>query len=311
MWLYLLRRIVTSSLAVIVATMLVFGLSRFLADPRYTLIGQAGYGMSQETWEKLGDELHLNDPVPIQFGYWAADVLRGDFGKDLIDDRPVMPKLQQKIWPTAKLGLVAWVIATVIGIPIGVISAVTRGSMIDYFCRAFALFGQAVPTFFAGILSILCFTVWLDWLPAAGMGEGFSVKNYIMPATVLAWLPAAGYLRFTRSAMLEVLDSEYIKLARAKGVSNRSVIWNHAFRNASLIPLTATALVLAGFITGSVLVEAVFAWPGIGQYAVQAVQTNNINVIVPIVLIFTVLFIFTNLIVDLMYGLLDPRIRYT
>ena len=132
-----------------------------------------------------------------------------------------------------------------------------------------------------------------------------------MPSVVLAWLPAAGYLRFTRSAMLEVLDSEYVKLAKAKGVPYRSIVWKHAFRNASLIPLTATALVLAGFITGSVLVEAVFAWPGIGFYAVQAVATNNINVLVAIVLIFTVLFIIANFIVDIMYSLLDPRIRYS
>ena len=231
--------------------------------------------------------------------------------EDLQDDKPVLPKLAEKIGPSAKLGLVSWVIATIIGIPLGVLSAVTRGSLPDYLVRGLALFGQAVPTFWAGILAIMLFTVWLDWLPAAGMGEGFAVRNYIMPATVLAWLPAAGYLRFTRSAMLEVLDSEYVKLAMAKGVPYRTVVWKHAFRNASLIPLTATALVLAGFITGSVLVEAVFAWPGIGFYAVQAVSTNNINVLVAIVLIFTVLFIIANFIVDIMYGLLDPRIRYS
>ena len=298
-------------LAIVVSAMLVFGLSRGLADPRYTLIGQAGYGMSPETWEQLGKELHLDEPVPIQFGYWVVSMIQGDFGKDLMDDKPVMPKLREKIWPTAKLGLVAWVVATLIGIPLGVISAVHRASTLDYLSRGFALFGQAVPTFWAGILAILVFTVWLDWLPAAGMGEGFAIRNYVMPAVVLAWLPAAGYLRFTRSAMLEVLDSEFVKLARAKGVPWRSIIWKHAFRNASLVPLTATALVLAGFITGSVLVEAVFAWPGIGQYAVQAVQTNNLNVIVAIVLIFTVLFIIANFIVDVMYGLLDPRIRYS
>ncbi len=308
---FIIRRLFTSVIAIAAAAMLVFGLSRGLADPRYTLIGEAGYGMSSETWEKLGKELHLDKPVPVQFFYWTIAMLQGDFGKDLHDDKAVLPKLTEKIGPSAKLGLVSWVIATIIGIPLGVMSAVRRASFVDYLARGIALFGQAVPTFWAGILAILLFTVWLGWLPAAGMGEGFAVRNYVMPAVVLAWLPAAGYLRFTRSAMLEVLDSEYVKLARAKGVPYRTIIWKHAFRNASLIPLTATALVLAGFITGSVLVEAVFAWPGIGQYAVQAVSTNNINVLVAIVLIFTVLFIIANFIVDIMYGLLDPRIRYS
>ncbi len=308
---FILRRLITSVIAIAAAGMLVFGLSRGLADPRYTLIGEAGYGMSQETWERLGRELHLDKPVPVQFFYWVIAIFQGDFGKDLHDDKPVLPKLTEKIVPTAKLGVVSWIIATIIGIPLGVISAINRGSFLDYIARGFALFGQAVPTFWAGILLILLFTVHLDWFPAAGMGEGIAIRNYIMPSIVLAWLPAAGYLRFTRSAMLEVLDSEYVKLAKAKGVPYRNIIWKHAFRNASLIPLTATALVLAGFITGSVLVEAVFAWPGIGQYAVQAVQTNNINVLVAIVLIFTVLFIIANFIVDIMYGLLDPRIRYS
>ncbi len=308
---FIVRRLVTSIIAISAAGMLVFGLSRGLADPRYTLIGEAGYGMSQETWERLGRELHLDKPVPVQFFYWVIAISQGDFGKDLHDDKAVLPKLAEKIVPSAKLGLVSWIIATLIGIPLGVISAISRGSFLDYFARAFALFGQAVPTFWAGILMIILFTVYLDWLPAAGIGEGLAIRNYIMPSVVLAWLPAAGYLRFTRSAMLEVLDSEYVKLAKAKGVPYWSIVWKHAFRNASLIPLTATALVLAGFITGSVLVEAVFAWPGIGFYAVQAVQTNNINVLVAIVLIFTVLFIFANFIVDIMYGLLDPRIRYS
>ena len=307
---YIIRRFLTSLLAIAVATMVVFGLSRFLGDPRYLLLGESGYGISQEAWEEMGRELHLDDPVPVQFAYWAGNVLKGNLGRDLADNRKVLPKLLQKFVPTLKLGLAAWILATIVGIPLGVLSAVKRGTPWDYLGRGFALIGQAVPTFWIAILAILIFTVKLGWLPAGSMGEGFAIRNFIMPTITLAWLPAAGYLRFSRSAMLEVLDSEFVKLARAKGVGSRMVIWKHAFRNAALVPLTATALVLASFITGSVLVEAVFAWPGIGFYAVQSVQTNNINVLVPIVLIFTVLFIMANFIVDILYLFLDPRIRY-
>ena len=307
---YIIRRFLTSLLAIAVATMVVFGLSRFLGDPRYLLLGESGYGISQEAWEEMGRELHLDDPVPVQFAYWAGNVLKGNLGRDLQDNRKVLPKLRQKFVPTLKLGLAAWILATIVGVPLGVLSAVKRGTPWDYLGRGFALMGQAVPTFWIGILAILIFTVKLNWLPAAGMGEGFAIRNFIMPTITLAWLPAAGYLRFTRSAMLEVLDSEFVKLARAKGVGSRTVIWKHAFRNAAIVPLTATALVLASFITGSILVEAVFAWPGIGFYAVQAVQTNNINVLVPIVLIFIVLFIVANFVVDILYLFLDPRIRY-
>lgn len=291
--------------------MVVFGLSRGLGDPRNLMIPDVGYGLDQDQWEKLGKELHLDRAVPIQFFYWAGKMLRGDLGNDLTDNRPIGPKLRKKWGPTIKLALAAWVCATLVGVPLGVLSATKRGSIWDYFARFFALCGQALPVFWVAILAILLFSVQLKWLPPATMGEGLSIKNYVMPTIALAWLPAAGYLRFTRSAVLEVLDSEYIKLARAKGVSSRSVLWKHAFRNALLVPLTATGLVLAGFMTGSVLVETVFAWPGIGWFTVQAVWGNNINILVIIIMMFTVLFVTVNLMVDVLYGLIDPRIRYS
>jgi peptide/nickel transport system permease protein len=308
---FIVRRFFASLLAVVGATMLVFGLSRFLGDPRYIFLGEVGYGMTQERWDALARELHLDRPVPVQFVYWAWDVLRADLGNDLQDNRPIAPKLAEKFSATVKLGVVAWVLATVVGIPLGVVSAVKRGTPLDYGVRAFALFGQALPTFWIGILAILIFAVWLRWLPAGTMGEGLAIRNYILPTITLAWLPAAAYLRFTRSSMLEVLDSEYIKLARAKGVGSWAIIWKHAFKNAALVPLTATALVLASFLTGSVLVEYVFGWPGIGFFLVQAVWANNINVLVAIILFFTVLFIITNFIVDILYAYVDPRIRYS
>lgn len=207
--------------------MVVFSLSRGLGDPRHIMLPDVGYGIDQEKWDKLGDQLHLNDPVPVQFGYWVSDLLRGDLGYDLTDDRPIGPKIVKKLGATLWLAIPAWVIATLIGVPMGVLSAIKRGSILDYAMRGFALGGQAVPVFWLALLAILIFAVWLDWLPPATMGEGLAYKNYVMPVLTLAWLPAAGYLRLTRSAMLEVLDSEYIKLAQTKGVSRWTVIWKH------------------------------------------------------------------------------------
>jgi peptide/nickel transport system permease protein len=308
---FIIRRFFTSLLALAASMMVVFALSRMLGDPRFLLVGEAGYGMTKETWDKLGRELHLDKPVPVQFGFWVWNLVRGDLGKDLLDNRPVTPKLAEKFIPTLKLGIAAWILATLVGIPLGVLSAISRATPLDYIARFFALLGQALPTFWIGILAILVFAVWLGWLPVATMGEGLAIRNFILPTITLAWLPAAGYVRFTRSAMLEVLDSEYIKMARAKGVGWWSVVWKHAFKNAALIPLTATGLVLAGFITGSVLVEAVFAWPGIGFFAVQAVRFNNLNVLVAVTLFFTAIFIVVNFLVDILYAYVDPRIRYS
>lgn len=307
----MIRRALFSLLTLAVATFVVFSLSRGLSDPRYIMLPDVGYGINQEKWEALGEQLHLNDPVPVQFGYWIWDLTRGDLGNDLTDDRPIGPKIVKKLAATVRLAVPAWILATVIGVPMGVLAAVKRGTVLDNALRGFALIGQAVPVFFAALLAILIVAVWLEWLPPATMGEGKAYRNYVMPVVILAWLPAAGYLRLTRSAMLEVLDSEYVKLARGKGVPRWQVTWKHVFRNAALIPLTATGLVLAGFITGSVLLETVFAWPGIGQFTVQAVTGNNINVLVVIIMIFTALFIVTNFLVDMLYGVIDPRIRYS
>ncbi len=199
----------------------------------------------------------------------------------------------------------------------GVISAVKRGTLLDYMARTFALFGIAMPAFWIGLMGIFLFAVKWDLLPS---GTKYSypafplswsnIKYFIMPAVVLGWYPAAGFMRITRSAMLEVLDSEYIKLARAKGVRSTVVVWKHAFRNAIIPPLTLIALTLAGFVTGAVVVEQVFAWPGLGSTAVLAVFDNDFPVLTAITLIFAALFAGANFIADIAYAYLDPRIRY-
>lgn len=307
---YLVKRFLTSILALIGATIIIFGLSRLVGDPRILLLPEGAYGMSQEEWDAAARRLHLDEPVFVQYGYWIWDLLQGDLGQDLADRNPIAPKIAQKIGPTLRLALASWLLATVVGIPLGVLSATKRGSLWDYVGRGFAVLGQSLPTFWIGIIGILVFGVWLEWLPTGRMGEGLAVSNMILPTVTLAWLAAAGYVRLVRSAMLEILDSEYIKLARAKGVSSVGVIWKHAFRNAIIAPLTFSGLLLGGLISGSIAVETVFSWPGIARYAVEAVWNNNVPVLAVVTLLFTLAFVSANFIVDVLYSFVDPRIRY-
>lgn len=309
---FIIRRFFTSLLALIASTIVVFLISRVISDPAVLLLPMEGYGMDPVEFEKLKDSLHLNDSLVVQYGFWIGAIVQGDFGSDLATRQPIAPKLKEKLWPTAQLALSAFIVATVLGIPLGILSAVTRGSTWDYAGRSFAVLGQSLPTFWLGIVGIFIFAVKLGWLPSGTMGEGFFLnKNLIMPTVVLAWLPMAGYMRLTRSAMLDVLDSEYVKMARAKGVSRWSVIWKHGFRNAILSPLTFAGVLIAGLITGSVAVETVFAWPGIARWAVEAVFSNNITVLGAVTLVFTTAFIVLNFLVDILYVFVDPRLRLT
>lgn len=308
---FIIRRLFTSVLALLGATIIIFSASRLLGDPVTLFTPNEGYGMTKEEYNRVVKQLHLDRPVPVQYGYWLADTLRGDLGRDLSDRNLIGPKVAKRIMPTLKLGLAGWILATVVGVPLGVLSAVKRGSVVDYVARTFAVLGQTLPVFWIAIIAVLIFSVRLKWLPSATMGEGFAIRNFVLPTLALAWFPVAGYVRIVRSSMLEVLDSEYVKLARAKGVGNSTVVWKHAFKNASLAPLTFAGLLLGGFIAGSVAVETVFAWPGLARYAVEAVQTNNFTVIAVVTLIFTAVYIVSNFVIDILYAFLDPRIHYS
>jgi peptide/nickel transport system permease protein len=228
----------------------------------------------------------------------------------MLDRKPVSEILYDALGPTLQLAFFGWIFATAVGIPLGVLSAVKRGSVWDYLGRGIALLGQTLPVFWVGIMGILIFAVQLRWLPVGTMPDEFSFKHFIMPAITLGWFSAAGYLRLTRSAMLDVMDSEYIKLARAKGVNSTMVLWKHAFRNAIIAPLTFSSLVLAGFITGAIVTETVFSWPGLGRLAFTAVDDNDFPLIVGLMLLFTFMFLVVNLITDILYAYVDPRIRY-
>ena len=300
-----------SIVALIGATILIFAGSRFLGDPLVLLMPEEGYGFSQVVYEREKQKLHLDDPVPVQYAFWLWAVLQGDLGIDLSNRKAIAPTIRRRFPATLQLAFGGFLLTVLVGIPLGVLSAVTRGSIWDLMGRGFAAFGIATPGFWAGMVAILIFAVHLGWLPAATKGEGFSIRHYILPTVILATHSMAGLLRLMRSAMLDTLDSEYVKLARAKGVKARRVIWKHALKNASLVPLTFSGLLLVGFITGSVAVEVVFAWPGIARYGVEAVMGNNLPVLVAVTLIFTAFYIGVNFLVDILYAFVDPRIRFS
>ena len=310
---FIVRRLVMGALALVGAMLIMFVLSRAKGDPRYILLDMEGptYGMTQERWDALGRELGLDKHVVVQFGIWLADAFRFDFGDSLLHQRPVRSLVRTRFMATLQLGAVAWVMGTIVGIPLGVFSALNRGKLVDIVARSFAVVGQAAPAFWTGIMLIFFFSVFLGWLPVATMGDGFSPRHYILPAVTLAWMPAASYLRFTRTAMLEVLESEYVRLARAKGVSQFSVVWNHAFRNALIVPLTFSGLLLVGFITGSVIVETVFAWPGLGLLTIQSLWSNDFPALSAVIYFYGILYILMVMLLDISYALIDPRIRYT
>ncbi len=308
---FLVRRFIYSILALIGATVLVFSLSRVVGDPRLVYAQEGGYGITEEQWELLGEKLGLDKPVIVQYGIWLGNAARGDLGNSLLDQRPVTEIIVSRVGATFKLALVAWIFATVVGVPLGVLSAVRRSGFWDYLGRGFALLGQTLPPFWIGIMGILIFAVKFGWLPSSYQYEaGLNLKSYVLPGLTLGWLAAAGYTRLTRSAMLEILDSEFIRLARAKGVNSTMVIWKHAFRNAIIAPLTFSSLILGGFITGTVVVETVFSWPGLGRLAVEATYDNDFALMTGCVLLFTLMFVGVNFVTDVIYAYVDPRIRF-
>ena len=307
---FLIRRFVFALISIVVATFLILCISRLSGDP-LLLYANSGYGITEEGEKIIRERLGLDRNVFMQYVFWLGRTLKGEMGETILDRKPVSRIVFLKLPSTLQLGAVSWVMATIVGIPLGILSAVKRGTYLDYFGRFFALLGQAVPQFWLGLVLILIFSVYLDLLPAGLKGDSFWELEYlVLPVITLSWGAMASYLRLTRTAMLEVLDSEYIRLARAKGVGTNSVVWKHAFRNALIQPLTASTLILTGFLTGAVLVETIFAWPGMGDAAIRAVNNNDFPLLQGFVFFFTILFVFSTFITDLLYAYIDPRIRY-
>ncbi len=300
---FLARRIAYSILLLLATTIFVFVMSRQAGDPRHLFLSEQ---TTHEEWDAWGVELGLDKPIYQQYIIWLGNAIVGDFGESIRHRKPSLEVVADRIPATLELAAGAFLFSVITGIPLGVLSALRRGSLLDYIGRSFALVGQAAPVFWLGIVLVLIFSVNLNWLPVARRGGW---EHYILPSVTLGWLFASSFLRLTRSAMLEVLDSEFIKFARAKGVNDRLVIWKHAFRNALLPSLTYAGLLLAGLITGAVITETIFSWPGLGSLAVTSVLQLDFPVLTAIVFVITLAYVGMALIVDLLYAIADPRIR--
>ena len=301
---FILTRIVYAVFVTFAVSVFVFALAHKSGDPRDVLL--TSY-TSPEQYEAWGERWGLDKPLVVQYGIWLGNAVRGEFGESLRELRPVREVILERVPATLQLAAGAMVFSLVVGVPLGILSAVKRGTVWDYIGRTFALFGQALPPFWLGIMLILLFAVQISWLPTSGRG---GINHYILPSITLGWLTASGILRIVRSAMLEVLGSEYIKMARAKGVSSTVIVWKHALRNAILAPLTFGGLILAAFFTGAVVTETVFGWPGLGRLAVQSVTNTDFPTMTGVVMLFTVIYLGINTLVDILYAYVDPRIRY-
>lgn len=300
---FVLRKVISILLTLFVVSLIVFIAARVVGDPRTTLLPDSA---TQDQIEELGRQLGLDKPLPQQYFTYIGQLLTGDFGESIIQRRPVATILAEQIPATLWLALVSFTIATVFGVAIGVLASVRRGTRFDKVTQTIGLTGQALPSFWLGIVLIFVFAVRLRWVPPSGM-KGWS--SVILPGVALGWYFLAANLRLMRSSMLDVMDSQYILTARARGIPNRSIVWRHAGRNALLPPLTFSGVTLGTLITGSLVIETVFAWPGLGKLAVDSVFSSDYPLLQGTVIVFTLMYMGASLFVDLLYGILDPRIR--
>ncbi|MEO3387077.1 ABC transporter permease [Mesorhizobium sp. CAU 1741] len=297
-------RLVEAFFALLLMSVVIFLLTRLTGDPVALLLGD---GATEADKIALTRQLGLDQPLPVQYLRFLADVTSGDFGRSLAaGNEPALGLVLSRLPASLSLAGVALAFTLAIGIVFGVFAAISRGSAVDVIARLVALVGQSVPSFWLGIVLMYVFAVKLRWLPTSGYGGW---QHYVLPALTLGLFTLAAITRLVRSSMLEALGSEYIKLARIKGLPETVVVWKHALAN-SLIPvITFMGTFFAVMITGAVIVETVFAWPGIGRLAYESILSRDFPVVQAVVLVTTALFIFANLLVDVLYIIVDPRMR--
>lgn len=282
---------------------LTFALGRLTGDPVALLLpDSATVADAQAMRARLG----LDRPIPEQFATYLVSVLRGDMGNSLVYNRAALGLVIERLPATLRLGGSAFVLAIVLGVPLGVFAAIGRGRAFDRLVRDATLVLQSVPSFVIGILAVLLFGVTLQWLPTFGSD---TPRHYVLPVVTMALYPLALVVRLTRSGLLEVLGEDFVRTARAKGVPAPRVVMGHALRNALVPVVTILGLQLAGLIGGAVVIETVFAWPGVGSLAVAAINGRDFPIVQTVVVLSATAFVATNLLVDLLYGVLDPRVR--
>ena len=301
---FLVVRFLQALVALLAITLIVFGLTHLTGSPVDALLPDDA---SQEQIESLIRHWGLDRPLHEQYLAFLGNAVQGDFGASLKwRGYTAMEVVLQRLPATLKLGGLSVLLSVVVAIPLGVIAATHRGTAVDKSANVVALLGQSLPQFWLGIMLIWIFAVGLGWFPTSGQG-GF--RHMILPAVAMASFQIAALTRLTRSAMLDALRSEYVKLARLKGVSEFKIVWKHALRNAAIAPLTYFGLLTGSLLTGSVVIESVFSWPGTGLLSIEAIRGRDYPVVQAVVILFAVVFLLINYVVDALYALVDPRIR--
>ena len=301
---FIIGRVLQAIITLLILSLAVFLSVHLTGDPAAYMIGPE---QGRIEYEMIQRQLGTDRPLYVQYWDFLTDILRADFGKSHFLERPAREVLFERFPATLQLAGAAFFLALAVGIPLGVLSAVKRDTWLDNFGKLFAVMGIATPNFWIAIMLIMLLGGILGWLPTYGRG---GIDHFILPAFVLGWSAMSGMVRLGRSSMLEVIDSEYVKFARIKGLSERLVIYKHALKNAVIPLLTFSGLTIAGLLNGSVAVEVVFAWPGIGRMMLQGIHARDFPIVSATVMASGLLYIVTALLVDILYAYVNPRIRY-
>ena len=300
---YIISRILQGLIAIFGALLIVFVAQRLSGDPVALMLPMDA---TDADFAAMREALGLDKPLFVQFAIFIGSAVTGDFGVSYQWNEPAMRLLIDRLPATLELAVAGLFFAVLLAVPLGVFSAVYRGGWIDRLAKVFAMLGQAIPGFWIGLLLILFVAVELQWLPAFGRG---TLAHLVLPAIALGWYPVAAMTRTLRSSMLDVLDSDYVRMERAIGLPERTIIWRYALRNAAVPLVTMIGVYFAGMLGGAFVIEVVFAWPGVGRTVVDAVFARDFPVVQAGVMLTAVVFVTVNLLVDLSYGFIDPRIR--
>ena len=300
---YVARRLAQSLIVLLGISVVVFIILHLTGDPTVLMLPP---DVTAEEVARFRKAMGFDDPLPVQYWRFLRGVLQGNFGNSLRHDEPALGLVFERMPATLELTAVGLGVALLLAIPAGIVSAVFRNTALDYVSTVLALIGQAMPTFWLGIMLILVFAVGFQVLPSSGRG---GLTNLILPALTLGLFTTARTMRLTRSALLEVLGQDYVRTARAKGVAEREVVWKHALRNAAIPVITIVGLELGTLLGGAVITETIFAWPGVGRLSVQAIYNRDYPLVQASVFVLASIFVLVNLAVDLVYTYLDPRIR--
>ncbi len=303
---YIIMRILQAILVLVVVSVIAFALGHAGGNPLDAILPDDADAQVRADLEEFWG---INRPLHEQYFTYVWNAVRGDFGDSFkYPNFTVAELISDRFVATIQLAGAGILVAVVIGLPVGVLTATYRDTVFDWTGKVVALLGQSLPVFWLGIVLMWIFAVQLDWFPTSGKG---GIRNLILPAIAIGWFQVAAMLRLVRSSMLDVLDSEYVKLARIKGLPERKIIWKHCLRNAAIAPLTYFAITLGSLMVGSVSIETVFQWPGLGFLLFNAARASDYALLQGIMLTFTSIYIIANLLVDIAYAYLDPRIRYT